>query len=239
MGPFELHGPRRGRRRLRGRQVVLRAELRRAALAPVRRSAAHRRGRPPRAQDRPRLVRLRRRPAPPATTRTRPSAGGGDGRLVVIAGDLPVADELRGLRGERGLRRASSRSAPRATCRASRSTAAPRTTSPPLAGRPARACSCADGLAARARPGGGAVGFHALPPLGDARLVELTRSADDDLAVAAERAEALLRGLGRHVAWVGDAPGLVLGRIVCQLVNEACFARQRGRRHAGGHRRRA
>ena len=24
--------------------------------------------------------------------------------------------------------------------------------------------------------------------------------------------------------WVGDAPGLVLGRIVCQLVNEACFA---------------
>jgi 3-hydroxybutyryl-CoA dehydrogenase len=26
------------------------------------------------------------------------------------------------------------------------------------------------------------------------------------------------------VAWVGDAPGLVLGRIVCQLVNEACFA---------------
>jgi 3-hydroxybutyryl-CoA dehydrogenase len=25
------------------------------------------------------------------------------------------------------------------------------------------------------------------------------------------------------VEWVGDAPGLVLGRIVCQLVNEAWF----------------
>ena len=25
-------------------------------------------------------------------------------------------------------------------------------------------------------------------------------------------------------AWVADGPGLVLGRIVCQLVNEACFA---------------
>ena len=30
--------------------------------------------------------------------------------------------------------------------------------------------------------------------------------------------------LRKHVEWVGDAPGLVLGRIVCQLVNEAAFA---------------
>ena len=43
-------------------------------------------------------------------------------------------------------------------------------------------------------------------------------------SVAAERAEAFFASLGRHVAWVEDAPGLVLGRIVCQLVNEACFA---------------
>src|SRR4029077_18625290 len=27
-----------------------------------------------------------------------------------------------------------------------------------------------------------------------------------------------------HVAWVGDAPGLVLGRIVCQVINESAFA---------------
>ena len=37
-------------------------------------------------------------------------------------------------------------------------------------------------------------------------------------------AERFFTSLGRHVEWVGDAPGLVLGRIVCQLVNEACFA---------------
>jgi 3-hydroxybutyryl-CoA dehydrogenase len=61
---------------------------------------------------------------------------------------------------------------------------------------------------------GGAVGFHALPTLG---LVELT-GAD------APAVEAFFSALGLHVARVGDAPGLVLGRIVAQLVNEACFA---------------
>jgi 3-hydroxybutyryl-CoA dehydrogenase len=38
------------------------------------------------------------------------------------------------------------------------------------------------------------------------------------------RADAFFRSLGKHVERVGDAPGLVLGRIVCQLVNEAAFA---------------
>ena len=33
-----------------------------------------------------------------------------------------------------------------------------------------------------------------------------------------------LTTLGKHTAWVGDAPGLVLGRIVCQVINEAAFA---------------
>ena len=42
------------------------------------------------------------------------------------------------------------------------------------------------------------------------------------------RAEAFFRSLGKHVEWVGDAPGLVLGRIVCQLVNEAAFAVSEG-----------
>ena len=43
--------------------------------------------------------------------------------------------------------------------------------------------------------------------------------------------------MGKHVEWVGDAPGLVLGRIVAQIVNEAHFAvgegvaDRRGRRH--------
>ena len=68
-----------------------------------------------------------------------------------------------------------------------------------------------------------AVGFVALPDLESTALVELTR-ADSTTDVTAAAAEAHFHGLGKHVEWVGDAPGLVLGRIVCQLVNEAHFA---------------
>jgi 3-hydroxybutyryl-CoA dehydrogenase len=67
----------------------------------------------------------------------------------------------------------------------------------------------------------GAVGFYAAPPLGT--LVELTRGPATP-AASATAAERFFASLGRHVEWVDDAPGLVLGRIVCQLVNEACFA---------------
>ena len=42
--------------------------------------------------------------------------------------------------------------------------------------------------------------------------------------LAATRAERFFNALGKHVAWVGDAPGLVLGRIVCQVINESAFA---------------
>jgi 3-hydroxybutyryl-CoA dehydrogenase len=72
-------------------------------------------------------------------------------------------------------------------------------------------------------PGGSAVGFHVLAPLKDATLVELTRG-DGSSPVAAARAERFFAALGKHVAWVGDAPGLVLGRIVCQVINECAFA---------------
>jgi 3-hydroxybutyryl-CoA dehydrogenase len=87
--------------------------------------------------------------------------------------------------------------------------------------RDARLVHCAAGPLAALDRDGGAVGFFAVPPLG--QLVELTRGARtaDTTAHAAER---FFTTLGRHVEWVGDAPGLVLGRIVCQLVNEACFA---------------
>ena len=60
------------------------------------------------------------------------------------------------------------------------------------------------------------LGFHLLPPLG--QLVELTGDGDAEFFTA----------LGFHHERVGDAPGLVLGRIVCQLVNEAAFAVQEG-----------
>jgi 3-hydroxybutyryl-CoA dehydrogenase len=87
----------------------------------------------------------------------------------------------------------------------------------------ARMVLCANGSLSALDPGGSAVGFHVLPSFADASLVELTRS-ETSSPLAAERAERLLATLGKHVAWVGDAPGLVLGRIVCQLVNESSFA---------------
>jgi 3-hydroxybutyryl-CoA dehydrogenase len=73
----------------------------------------------------------------------------------------------------------------------------------------------------------GDVGFHLLGPIEDARLVELTASS---FATEEARAgvAAFFAALGLHAEWVGDAPGLVLGRVVCQLVNEAAFALERG-----------
>jgi 3-hydroxybutyryl-CoA dehydrogenase len=82
---------------------------------------------------------------------------------------------------------------------------------------------CARGSLGTLDPGGSAVGFHVLAPLGQARLAELTRG-EGSSPLAAQRAERFFAALGLHTAWVGDAPGLVLGRIVCQLVNEAAFA---------------
>ncbi len=62
--------------------------------------------------------------------------------------------------------------------------------------------------------------------------MELTRGPDtaDSAAAAAER---FFATLGKHTTWVGDAPGLVLGRIVCQVVNEAAFAVAQGVGSAG------
>jgi 3-hydroxybutyryl-CoA dehydrogenase len=69
----------------------------------------------------------------------------------------------------------------------------------------------------------GAVGFVLLPGAG---LVELCGERDP----AAEELAALA---GLHHQWVGDAPGLILGRVICQLVNEAAFAIGEGVGSAG------
>jgi 3-hydroxybutyryl-CoA dehydrogenase len=63
-------------------------------------------------------------------------------------------------------------------------------------------------------PAAGQVGFNLVPPLG--RLVEVTGDPGPG--------ERFFASLGMHVEPVGDGPGLVLARIVAQLVNEACFA---------------
>jgi 3-hydroxybutyryl-CoA dehydrogenase len=69
-----------------------------------------------------------------------------------------------------------------------------------------------------------AVHWVALPDLERARLVEIAAPPGGS-ADALATAERYFAALGKHVERLpGDAPGLVLGRIVCQLVNEACFA---------------
>jgi 3-hydroxybutyryl-CoA dehydrogenase len=128
-----------------------------------------------------------------------PAPGGGDG-AVAIAGDWPVAEQLRELARAAGWEVQARAGGPVAVE--------------------------LDDARAVLRTGGeesDKVGFHALPPLSESRLIELTRGPDTPDA-AAQRIERFFTSLGRHVAWVGDAPGLVLGRIVCQLVNEAAFA---------------
>ena len=82
---------------------------------------------------------------------------------------------------------------------------------------------CQAGSLGALDPAGSAVGFHVLAPLEQAGLVELTRN-DSSSPVAAARAERFFAALGKHVEWVGDAPGLVLGRIVCQVINECAFS---------------
>ncbi len=151
-----------------------------------------------------------------------PPAGGGNG-LIVIAGDSPLAIELEQAAEAAGWRVASPAEAtgedPPFLILDLSGGLEP---DAPLQGGPQAIC-CTAGSLAVLDPAGGAVGFHALPPLSESRLVELTRGPDTSRA-AADAAERFFATLGKHTEWVADAPGLVLGRIVCQLVNEAAFA---------------
>jgi 3-hydroxybutyryl-CoA dehydrogenase len=106
-----------------------------------------------------------------------------------------------------------------------------RGTPPPPQGG-ARLLLCAQGSLGALDPDGSSVGFHLLPPLDGAGLVELTRG-DSSSPLAAGRAERFFQALGKHVQWVSDAPGLVLGRIVCQVINESAFALGEGVGSAG------
>jgi 3-hydroxybutyryl-CoA dehydrogenase len=150
--------------------------------------------------------------------------GGGDG-LVVIAGDSALAHELREAALDADWEVATPEEAQRAEPPflildlSDPSSADPE---PPLQGGPQAIC-CARGSLVALDPAGGAVGFHTLPPLEESSLVELTRGPDSTPS-AAESAERFFATLGKRAMWVADAPGLVLGRIVCQVINEATFA---------------
>jgi 3-hydroxybutyryl-CoA dehydrogenase len=163
-------------------------------------------------------------PRDPARDPEPPAAGGGDGRLVAISGEIPVADELRALAAQVGFdARGQDDTAGEVPwlaldCGADPDAPLTRTRPPGPA-----AILCAAGSLHARDADGTAVGFHALPPLEATTLVELTRAPGTG-TLACERAEAFFAALGKRTAWVADGPGLVLGRIVCQLVNEACFA---------------
>ena len=154
------------------------------------------------------------RPEDPAA----PEVGGGDG-LVVIAGESPLAAELATLAASAGWDvRAPADAEGEIPALILDCGADP--DDPPLQGAP-QAILCAEGSLGDLDPEGAAVGFHLLPPL--ARLVELTRTETTSPA-AVGATERFFATLGMRAEWVGDAPGLVLGRIVAQLVNEAAFA---------------
>jgi 3-hydroxybutyryl-CoA dehydrogenase len=161
---------------------------------------------------------------PPDPDPLRP--GGGDG-LIVIAGDSPLAYALASAGAEAGWEiarpdEAQDREPPFLILDLSFG----EEPGAPLQGGPQAIC-CASGSLAALDPGGGAVGFHALPPFEEASLVELTRGPDS-VQSAASALERFFASLGKHTTWVGDAPGLVLGRIVCQVINEAAFALAEG-----------
>lgn len=141
--------------------------------------------------------------------------------VAQIAGDTMLAAELRGLAAAAGWDVVSpADAAPAAPAIAIDAGAGP--DEAPIQGGH-RVLLCAEAPLHALDPAGGAAGFHALPPLGPGGLVELTRS-DTTGDGTADAAEDFFGSLGLHTAWVGDAPGLVLGRIVAQLVNEAAFA---------------
>jgi 3-hydroxybutyryl-CoA dehydrogenase len=162
-----------------------------------------------------------RDPDPPA-----PQPGGGDGRVLAIGGDLGiVAPALHHLAAHAGwdVRDPSDLAGEVPylvlDCGGAGDEA-------PMEGGPV-ALLCAWGSLAALDAGGSAAGFHAVPPLAPGGLVELTRSSGTS-DLAATRAEEVFATLGLHTAWVGDAPGLILGRVVAQLVNEAAFAAGEG-----------
>jgi 3-hydroxybutyryl-CoA dehydrogenase len=126
--------------------------------------------------------------------------GGGEGRALTVSGSGPVADGLVARGVAAGYEVLSE---------PGRSVEVRALGLPPM-------LLCADRtLVAFGDPGD--VGFNLVPPLETVSLVELTGPRSEQVELHWNR-------LGFHAEWVADAPGLVLGRIVTQLVNEALFA---------------
>jgi 3-hydroxybutyryl-CoA dehydrogenase len=153
-----------------------------------------------------------------------PAVGGGDG-LLVIAGDSLLAYELAERAAQAGWQVADPAEAEGEVPTLILDLGAVED-DPPLQGGP-QAVLLQEGSLAAVDPAGTAVGFHLLAPLEGTRLVELTTGPSTPEAALAT-AERVFATLGLLSERVGDSPGLVLGRIVAQLVNEGSFAVMEG-----------
>jgi 3-hydroxybutyryl-CoA dehydrogenase len=142
-----------------------------------------------------------------------PAAGSGEGRAVLVRGELAVASELRAELGRAGWTVASEDGDAKPWLVVDFGA------HPEVPGAP-RLRHLHEGSLHRLDPA--AAGCHLLAPLEAARAVELTATTLTE-PLALERAEQLVASIGRVAERVGDAPGLVLGRVVAQLVNESAF----------------
>jgi 3-hydroxybutyryl-CoA dehydrogenase len=156
-----------------------------------------------------------RPPDPPA-----PEPGGGAG-LVVVAGESATAAWLLGAAADAGWEAVAPWEAEGAVpflildCGAAAD-------DPPLQGGP-QLLLCDTAPLSAQDGGGGSAGFFLAMPVLEGGLVELTRTPATAPGTAAA-AERFFATLGLRAEWVGDGPGLVSGRMLAQLVNEACFA---------------
>jgi 3-hydroxybutyryl-CoA dehydrogenase len=140
---------------------------------------------------------------------------------VDVIGDGEVASQLRRLAEAAGYDVAAPAEAPRVITIDARlsNVGEGRATDHPVA------VLCAASSLSAAAKGRDFAGFHCLPPLGESHAVELTRGDGTSDATYSAAAH-FFHAIGKHVIPVADAPGLILGRIVCQLINECAFAVQ-------------
>lgn len=137
--------------------------------------------------------------------------GGGDGRVLVVLGDARAADELRAAASDAGWSVVGDDRAPWLTVDASLTPTTGTDDGP-------RAVLLATAALHLTAPR--AAGFHVVAPLAHAQLVETTTTPLTDPR-ASTRLHELLATLGKIAEPVGDGPGLVLGRILAAVVNEA------------------
>ena len=227
-GTVRVDGPRRDRRGLRGGAVVHGAELRRAALEAEHAPGADGGRRPPRPQDEARLVLVRGRPAPARRSRRRAAPA------AATAVRWPSPARARWPRGcASGRARQASRCASRPRRprpgRGRRGAGRWRTCARQRAGRPPIVSLCGP------QPGGArAAGRRRLSPAaaGVGRAPGRAHAAPVDASTRPRsgRRDASSPPSGFEREWVEDAPGLVLGRIVCAPRERGAVRDRRGRR---------